>query len=107
MKKLLTLMLVVLAGSTVFAASKVEQLPDWQNPNVVERNRLPMSATFDAAGLKLSLNGTWKFQWYESIPARSPDFYNLNYDDRTWDEMPVPGMLPQPLQYPPGTGIHP
>ena len=92
MKKLLTLLLVVLAGSTVFAAPKVEQLPDWQNPNVVERNRLPMSATFDAAGLKLSLNGTWKFQWYESIPARSLDFFNLNYDDRTWDEMPVPGM---------------
>ena len=92
MKRLLTLLLVVLAGSTAIAAPKVEQLPDWQNPNVVERNRLPMSATFDAAGLKLSLNGTWKFQWYESIPARSLDFFNLNYDDRTWDEMPVPGM---------------
>ena len=85
-------MLVVLVGSTAFAAPKVEHLPDWQNPNVVERNRLPMSATFDAAGLKLSLNGTWKFQWYESIQGRSLDFFNVNYDDRTWDKMPVPGM---------------
>ena len=92
MKRLLTLLLVVLSGSTAFAAPKTEQLPDWQNPNVVERNRLPMSATFDTGGLKLSLNGTWKFQWYESIPARSLDFFTLTYDDRTWDEMPVPGM---------------
>ena len=92
MKRLLTLLLVVLSGSTAFAASKTEQLPDWQNPNVVERNRVPMTATFETDGLRLSLNGTWKFQWYESIPVRSLDFFNVNYDDRTWDEMPVPGM---------------
>lgn len=92
MKRLLTLLLVVLSGSTAFAASKTEQLPDWQNPNIVERNRVPMTATFETDGLRLSLNGTWKFQWYESIPVRSLDFFNVNYDDRTWDEMPVPGM---------------
>ena len=92
MKRLLTLLLVVLSGSTAFAASKTEQLPDWQNPNGVERNRVPMTATFETDGLSLSLNGTWKFQWYESIPVRSLDFFNVNYDDRTWDEMPVPGM---------------
>ena len=40
MKRLLTLLLVVLSGSTAFAASKTEQLPDWQNPNIVERNRV-------------------------------------------------------------------
>ena len=77
MKRLLTLLLVVLSGSTAFAASKTEQLPDWQNPNVVERNRAPMTATFETDGLRLSLNGTWKFQWYESIPVRSLDFFNV------------------------------
>ena len=85
-------MLVFMTGSATFAASDIDQLPDWQNPNVVERNRVPMTSTFDAGGLKLSLNGIWKFQWYESIPARSMDFHNVSYDDRTWDEMPVPGM---------------
>jgi beta-galactosidase len=92
MRNVLLLLLVFMTGSATFAASDTDQLPDWQNPNVVERNRVPMTSTFDAGGLKLSLNGIWKFQWYESIPARSMDFHNVSYDDRTWDVMPVPGM---------------
>ena len=75
MKRLLTLLLVVLSGSTAFAASKTEQLPDWQNPNVNQRNRLPMSTSFQTDGLNLSLSGVWKFNWYETIDSRSLDFY--------------------------------
>ena len=77
MKRLVLLLLVLMTASVAFAASKTEQLPDWQNPDVVERNRIPMTATFDAGGLKLSLNGLWKFQWYESIHERSLDFFNI------------------------------
>ena len=92
MKNVLLLLLVFMTGTASFAASDTAKLPDWQNPNVVERNRIPMTSTFDTEGLKLSLNGIWKFQWYESIPSRSMDFFNLSYDDRNWDDMPVPGM---------------
>lgn len=92
MKNILLLFLALTAGATSFAVPKNEQLPDWQNPQVVERNRLPMSTTFETGGARLTLNGVWKFQWYESIPERSLDFWNVSYDDRTWDEMPVPGM---------------
>ena len=92
MKRFILFCLVALSAFYADAASGSGDLPDWQNPYVVERNRLPMTATFDAGGLKQTLNGVWKFQWYESIPARSLDFYSPSYDDRAWDEMPVPGM---------------
>ena len=67
-------------------------MPDWQNPYVVQRNRIPMTATFDAGGLNLSLNGTWKFNWNETIDSRPLDFYGVAYDDAAWGEMPVPGL---------------
>ena len=67
-------------------------LPDWQNPEIVQRNRLPMSSTFDVDNMKLSLNGVWNFQWYETIGERSRTFFAVDFDDSTWDTMPVPGM---------------
>lgn len=90
MKKLF-LFLTLLLSANVFAGVKSE-LPDWQDPGIVQRNRLPMTATFDVNGFKQSLNGVWKFQWYEDIESRSRDFFVLGYNDSNWDEMPVPGM---------------
>lgn len=78
-------------GFSSFAAPKTE-MPDWQNPEVVEINRLPMTTTFETDGLKQILNGDWKFNWNENMDTRPLDFYNLNYDDSSWDNMPVPGM---------------
>ena len=43
-------------------ASAETVLPDWQNATVIQRNRYPMTATFETGGQKLSLNGVWKFQ---------------------------------------------
>ena len=63
MRNILLLFLALAAGMTSFAVPKNEQLPDWQNPQVVERNRVPMSATFETDGARLTLNGVWKFQW--------------------------------------------
>ncbi len=92
MKRLLT---TVLCLSAMFAAVEsfaAPDLPDWQNPQVVQRNRLPMSTTFSTDGLNLSLSGVWKFNWNETIDSRPLDFYAMGYDDAAWDEMPVPGM---------------
>ena len=66
--------------------------PDWQNPDVVERNRCPMTATFYTGGNRLSLSGIWDFKWYETPELRSLDFFTLEYDASQWDTMPVPGM---------------
>ena len=51
-----------------------------------------MSSYFETDGLKLSLNGTWDFCWYESIDARARDFFALDFDASGWDTMPVPGL---------------
>ena len=89
------LLVTLLSLSALFAAAgsvAASDLPDWQNPQVVQRNRLPMSTTFSTDGLNLSLSGVWKFNWNETIDSRPLDFYAMGYDDAAWGEMPVPGM---------------
>ena len=74
-----------------FAASAAD-MPAWKDPGIIEVNRYPMTATFDAAGNKLTLNGVWDFKWYETVEDRALDFYRTDYDITGWDTMPVPGM---------------
>ena len=78
--------------SAVSVAEKKNQLPDWQNPEVVQDNRLPMASYFETDGLKMTLNGFWNFKWYETIEGRAADFFTLDYNDSGWDQMPVPGL---------------
>ena len=62
----MTAVLCVMAlGSAVVAsaATKKQTLPDWQDPQVIQRNRIPMSSHFETDGLKLMLNGLWNFNW--------------------------------------------
>ncbi len=66
--------------------------PDWQNASVVERNRLPMRASFHTDDPVMSLHGLWKFKWYETPVGRSTTFYQTQIDDSDWGEMPVPGI---------------
>ena len=90
MRVLLCVCALGIASASSVAAKNV--LPDWQNPNVVEDNRLPMSSFFETDGLKMSLNGMWDFCWYETIDSRSADFFRTDYDASGWDRIPVPGM---------------
>ena len=92
MKRLLALSLGMLMLMLSAVSLPAETLPDWQNPNVNQRNRLPMSTSFQTDGLNLSLSGVWKFNWYETIDSRSLDFYTQTYDDSNWGTMPVPGL---------------
>ena len=84
-------MLMCLFGAGA-SAEKKPVLPDWQDPQVFEKNRIPMSSYFETDGLKMTLNGTWNFRWYETIDERSREFFSLGYDDSGWDTMPVPGI---------------
>ena len=90
MKKILMTILTLVSGMILLDAKNT--LPDWQDPGVVEENRVPMSSHFETDGLKMTLNGTWKFCWYESIDSRSKEFYTTSFDDAEWDDIPVPGM---------------
>ena len=84
--------LVLGTAAVASAATKKTTLPAWQDPNVVEENRIPMTAHFQTDGLKLMLNGTWDFNWNEDRNSRPTDFYRTDYDASGWDTMPVPGM---------------
>ena len=92
MKRLLTTLLCLAAATVTAVNLSAGELPDWQDPNVVQRNRLPMSTTFSTDGLNLSLSGTWKFNWNETADSRPMDFYASAYDDSSWGEIPVPGL---------------
>lgn len=77
---------------------------EWQSPYVNEVNRLPMRTDFfpyeneniyfDNAKVnnQLCLNGLWKFHWVKDADQRPTDFFKVNYDDKDWKEIPVPGM---------------
>ena len=94
MKRHLTTLIGMIAFFAVFgtADAKNNTIPDWQDPQIVQVNRMPMTASFQTGGLKLSLSGEWKFAWYETIESRSLDFFKTDYVDADWDTMPVPGM---------------
>ncbi len=77
--------------------------PDWENPQLLHRNRLPGRARFvtypdEPAALsggsspwELSLNGMWRFH-YALSPIEAPqNFAEEAYDDSAWAQMPVPG----------------
>lgn len=84
---------VILAGIALCAAHAREaKMPAWQDPGLVQESREPMRATFETDGLKLSLNGVWKFNWNETPDSRPLDFFKVDYEDGSWGAMPVPGM---------------
>lgn len=77
-----------LGASLVFA----QNAKPWEDAKVNEINRLPMHTTFQTDSPKQSLNGLWKFQWFENMGEQEQGFYALAKDDSAWGEMPVPGM---------------
>ena len=93
MKKLLILITATLGAISLSAQTFTE----WQDPNVNEINRATMHSTFkifDSAEkaegaycdkcnpYRLSLNGTWKFNWVENADQRPTDFFNVGYTTR-------------------------
>ena len=88
-------MLSALCGIITISANQAQAAqtdPDWQNASVVERNRLPMRASFHTDDPLMSLHGLWKFKWYEIPDGRSTTFFQPQTDDSDWGEMPVPGI---------------
>ena len=80
------------------------ELPDWENPAVQHRNRMPArsyfvpypdeasASTFErgrSSSFRL-LNGVWKFHFADS-PAEAPEqFFADPFDVSGWDEVQVP-----------------
>ena len=78
------------------------QRPDWENQQILHRNRLPARARFAAypseaaarsgAGSpwEMSLNGDWRFQYAATPLEAPPDYAAESYNDADWNLLPVP-----------------
>lgn len=81
-----------------------QQQNEWENPNIVERNKEAGRATFvlyqndavatdnkpEASAYYQSLNGDWKFNIVKKPADRPQDFYKVDLDDKKWSTIPVP-----------------
>ncbi len=102
MKKLLIMPMLAALALTASA----QTFHEWQDPAVNAVHRMPMHTNYfayesaDAAqsGVKeqsanfMSLNGTWKFFWVKDALSRPTDFWKTNFNDKGWDDLPVPGL---------------
>ncbi|MCF8225355.1 MAG: DUF4981 domain-containing protein [Bacteroidales bacterium] len=82
-----------------------QDLPAWQDPDVVHINRESPHATFfsfsnaesalegikENSGNFISLNGTWKFRYSDNPAIRPADFFKPSYRTKGWDDIRVPG----------------
>ncbi|MBD8679738.1 glycoside hydrolase family 2 TIM barrel-domain containing protein [Sphingomonas sp. CFBP 13720] len=80
--------------------------PDWENPAVHARGKLPAHATgfaFETRDLALagdrarsarflSLNGDWRFHFSPSVDGAPKGFAAPDYDVSAWKTIPVPAM---------------
>ena len=90
----------------VYTTLSSQTFNEWKDPVVNEVNRSPMHTRYFAyqdehSALKgckeasqnfMSLNGIWKFLWVKDADKRPMNFYKISYDDKSWDNMQVPGL---------------
>ena len=100
-KHLLTSLLTLIAISM-----GAQSFQEWKDPRINAVNRAPMHANYfayesaDAAkqGIKeksanfMSLNGTGKFNWVKDAESSPTDFWKVGFNDKGWDNLPVPGV---------------
>ncbi len=79
-------------------------LHEWENPKIVEINREPPHASFIPhpskesalksefyeSPWKYSLNGEWRFKLVKNPNQVPKGFYEIEFDDSSWDLIPVP-----------------
>lgn len=100
MKRTLTFALLLLLFLPLCYAQR------WQDPQRNEENRAPMHTSYfsyenqdlaltgqrDQSAQFLSLHGLWKFAFAPHANLRHTDFYKPEFNDLSWDTMPVPGL---------------
>ena len=89
---------ILIAAGILFSAmpSNSQEVPDWENPNVVSINKLPYHATLGRPSSQKDnpeitwLDGVWKFNWSKDPGCRPADFWQDGYDVSGWDDIVVP-----------------
>ena len=93
MKKGILSILLLSMGLAVYG----QEVPDWENPQVIGINKEPYHATLTLpskryeSGECVSLDGIWKFHWYPRPEQRQENFYEQSFDVSGWDDIVVPG----------------
>lgn len=89
---------------SAFTASAQSELPDWENPNIFDRNKEKAHATLmpfrniqealfwkkNQSVYYKTLSGTWKFNWVRKPADRPMRFHEPDFDVSSWDDIPVP-----------------
>ena len=102
----LFLCLVFLLFLLLSRPSWAVSVPDWENPQIVGRNkempscsRTPFRSAEAAlqgadavSSLTLSLNGSWKFHWAPKPDERPQEFFRADYEDSQWETISVPSV---------------
>ena len=83
--------------------SQAKKSNDWENPDVIQINRMPARATsfsYDSMEEALSvdrnqsviksLNGDWKFNFVDNSDKRPRSFFKDDFDSSNWDTIAVP-----------------
>ena len=107
MKTKLLVTLLALISFSLFAQDQENRYAEITNPKLVNINKLPPRSSFfsftnvaDAEKASYSskgsnvllLNGTWKFHYTDNFSQRPmKDFYNLQFDAKSWNDIKVPG----------------
>jgi beta-galactosidase len=86
------------------AAAAFAETPDWENEHILHINTEPPRSTFvpfanveqalkddfTNSPFYFSLNGDWKFHWSPKPDVRTTNFFESNFDDSGWTNIPVP-----------------
>ena len=89
------LLIPALLFSLVLTAAAPAQLADWQDPGLVQKNRLPMRSSFFTDGDYVSLNGIWDFRFFaerKDVTREGFSALPLKEEGKGWKPMQVPGL---------------
>ncbi|MBO6172897.1 MAG: DUF4981 domain-containing protein [Bacteroidales bacterium] len=103
MKTLLILLATVLSGFS-YGHREAPAGNEWESPQLLGFNKEAPHAWFFSFGdvesarkvlpenssLWMSLDGDWKFHWAPNPDERPAGFFSKDYDDSSWDLIPVP-----------------
>ena len=83
----------------------MEMNKEWiKNPEIFKMNRDDPKASLkyyknkeemehEKSSFKILLNGVWKFEYAESLEKSNDEFFKVDYDCTTWNDINVPGHL--------------
>ena len=85
----------LLLGALIACPMQAQTTHDWENHHVLQINREPARAAFipfstQKGDCSMSLDGIWKFRWTPVPDERIIDFYQANFNDKSWKDFPVP-----------------